>query len=240
MIQNHLLSALPEAARKDLFSHVTQVSVSVGEVLHRSQAEIQYVYFPETCVISLLAAMQDGSMVEVGVVGNEGMLGLRVLLGVKKTPHSAVVQVAGTALRMNAPLLEHDLHRVSSSLRPLLLPYTQALLSQLSQSVACVSQHSVRQRLARWLLQMADRAGSDQLDLTQELISLMLGIRRASAGESLREFRDAHLIAMRRGGIRIIDRRGLEKVACECYRIVKNEIDQLYRHSTSRIPTMKA
>jgi CRP-like cAMP-binding protein len=232
MIQNHLLSALPEAARKELFSHVTQVSVSVGEVLHRAEEEIQYVYFPETCVISMLVPMQDGSTVEVGVVGNEGMLGLRVLLGVKTTPHSAVVQVAGTALRMNAPLLEHDLRNVGSSLRPLLLPYTQALLSQLRQSVACVSQHSIRQRLARWLLQMADRTDSDRLDLTQELISLMLGIRRASAGESLREFRDAHLIAMRRGGIRIIDRRGLEKVACECYRIVKNEIDHLYRSST--------
>ena len=98
MIQNHLLSALPEAARKDLFSHVTQVSVSVGEVLHRAEEEIQYVYFPETCVISMLASMHEGSTVEVGVVGNEGMLGLRVLLEVKKTPHSAVVQVAGTAL----------------------------------------------------------------------------------------------------------------------------------------------
>ena len=232
MIQNQLLSALPEAARTDLLSHVTQESVSVGEVLHRADEEIQYVYFPETCVISMLAPLQDGSTVEVGVVGNEGMLGLRVLLGVKKTPHSAVVQVAGTALRMNAPLLEHDLHDVGSSLRPLLLPYTQALLSQVSQSVACVSQHSIRQRLARWLLQMADRTDSDQLDLTQELISVMLGVRRASAGEVLREFRDAHVIAMRRGGIRIIDRRGLEEAACECYRIVKNEIDHLYGNPT--------
>jgi CRP-like cAMP-binding protein len=231
MIQNHLLSALPEVARKDLFSHVIKVSVSLGEVLHRADEEIQYVYFPETCVISILAAMEDGSTVEVGVIGNEGMLGLRVLLGVKKTPHSAVVQVAGTALRMRAPLLEHDLRTVGSSLRPLLLPYTQALLSQLSQSVACVSQHSIRQRLARWLLQMGDRTGSASLDLTQELISLMLGIRRASAGDTLREFRDAQLIATRRGGIRIVDRPGLEKVACECYRIVKNEIDHLYSKS---------
>lgn len=228
MIQNHLVSALPEAARKEFFSHVTKVTVSLGEVLHGANAKIQYVYFPETCVISMLATMDNGSTVEVGVVGNEGMVGLRVLLGVKKTPHSAVVQVAGTAVRMSAALLSNDLESVGSSLRPLLLPYTQALLTQVSQSVACVSQHSIRQRLARWLLQMADRIDSDNLDLTQELISLMLGIRRASAGECLRQMKDAGLIALRRGGIRIVSRNGLENVACECYRIVKNEINLLY------------
>jgi CRP-like cAMP-binding protein len=228
MIQNHLLSALPEAARKELLSHVTKVSVCLEEVLHQADAEIQYVYFPENCVISLLATMDNGSTVEVGVVGNEGMLGLRVLLGVKRTPHSAVVQVAGTALCMRAALLDDELQNVNSSLRPLLLPYTQALLTQLSQSVACVAQHSIRQRLARWLLQMADRTGSARLDLTQELISLMLGVRRASAGDSLREFKEARLIAMRRGGMRIVDRKGMESVACECYHIVKNEIDHLY------------
>ena len=228
MIQNHLLSALSEAARQDLFSHVTKVFMSLGEVLHQPDAEIQYVYFPETCVISILATMDNGSTVEAGVVGNEGMIGLRVLLGVKRTPHSAVVQVAGTALRMRAALLDNELRSVNSALRPLLLPYTQALLTQLSQSIACVAQHTIRQRLARWLLQMADRNGSGSLDLTQELISLMLSIRRASAGDTLREFKEARLIAMRRGGIRIVDRKGLESVACECYLIVKKEIDQLY------------
>jgi CRP-like cAMP-binding protein len=228
MSQNQLLAALSEAAREELFSHLTKVSISLGEVLHRAEEEIKYVYFPESCVISMLATMDNGSTVEVGVIGNEGMLGLRVLLGVKKTPHSAVVQVGGTALCMSASLLEQNLQSVGSSLRPLLLPYTQALLSQLSQSVACVSQHSIRQRLARWLLQMSDRTDSASLDLTQELISLMLGIRRASAGESLREMKRNRLIAMRRGGIRIVDRKGLEGVSCECYRIVKNEIDYLY------------
>ena len=228
MIQNHLLAALSETEHQKLVSHLTKVSVSLGDVLHQANTEIQYVYFPETCVISILSTMEDGSTVEVGVVGNEGMLGLRVLLGVKTTPHSAVVQVAGSALRMSAHLLDQDLKGVASSLRPLLLPYTQALLSQVSQSVACISQHSILQRLARWLLAMRDRAGSNNLELTHELISLMMGIRRASASENVHELHGAGLIATRRGGIRIVDSQGLENTACECYRTVKEEYDRLY------------
>jgi CRP-like cAMP-binding protein len=227
-MQNRLLAALSETGRQHLICHLKKVSLSLGEVLHQANAEIQYVYFPETCVISILSTMEDGSTVEVGVVGNEGMLGLRVLLGVKKTPHSAVVQVAGSALRMSAHLLDQDLKGVGSSLRPLLLPYTQALLTQVSQSVGCVSQHSIRQRLARWLLAMRDRTGTDRLKITQEIISLMMGIRRASASENLNQLKDAGLIATRRGGIRIVDSQGLENTACECYGIVKQEYDRLY------------
>ncbi len=228
MGQNRLLAALSETEHQDLVCHLRKVSLSLGEVLHQADAEIQYVYFPETCVISILSTMDDGSTLEVGVVGNEGMLGLRVLLGVKKTPHSAVVQVAGDAMRMSAHLLDQELKGVGSALRPLLLPYTQALLSQVSQSVACISQHSIRQRLARWLLAMRDRSGSDILEITHELISLMMGIRRASASENLHYLQDAGLIATRRGGIRIVDSEGLQNTACECYRIVKEEYDQLY------------
>jgi CRP-like cAMP-binding protein len=228
MIQNNLLAALSETRRQDLGSYLTKVSLSLGEVLHQAHEEIQYVYFPENCVISILSTMEDGSTVEVGVVGHEGMLGLRVLLGVKKTPHCAVVQVAGSAQRMRADRLDQDLKGVGSALRPLLLRYTQALLSQVSQSAACISQHSIRQRLARWLLAMRDRTGSNNLEVTHEIISLMMGIRRASASENLRELHDAGLIATRRGGIRIVDSQGLENTACECYRIVKEEYDQLY------------
>ncbi|MCA1575678.1 MAG: Crp/Fnr family transcriptional regulator [Acidobacteria bacterium] len=228
MIQNNLLAALSETGHLDLISYLTKVSVSLGEVLHQAREEIQYVYFPENCVISILSTMEDGSTVEVGVVGHEGMLGVRVLLGVKKTPHCAVVQVAGSAMRMRADRLDQDLKGMGSSLRPLLLRYTQALLSQISQSVACISQHSIRQRLARWLLAMRDRTGSNNLDVTHEIISLMMGIRRASASENLHELRDAGLIATRRGGIRIVDSQGLANTACECYRIVKEEYDRLY------------
>ncbi len=233
MTQNQLLAALSTTGHQDLVSHLARVSLSSGEVLHQADAEIRYVYFPETCVVSILSTMEDGSMVEVGVVGNEGMLGLRVLLGVKKTPHSAIVQVAGSAMRMSARLLDEDLKGVGSSLRPLLLPYTQALLSQVSQSAACISQHSIRQRLARWLLAMRDRSGSNSLEITHEIISLMMGIRRASATENLRELQDAGLIATKRGGIRIIDSQGLENTACECYRIVKKEFDRLYSEQSS-------
>ncbi len=228
MIQNNLLAALSETGRQDLVSHLTRVPVSLGQVLHQAHEEIQYVYFPENCVISILSIMEDGSTVEVGLVGHEGMLGLRVLLGVKKTPHCAVVQVAGNAMRMRANHLDHDLQDVGSALRPLLLRYTQALLSQVSQSAACISQHSIRQRLARWLLAMRDRTGSNNLEITHEIISIMMGIRRASASENLRELQDSGLIATRRGGIRIVDGQGLEDAACECYHIVKEEYDQIY------------
>ncbi|MFN2511951.1 MAG: Crp/Fnr family transcriptional regulator [Pyrinomonadaceae bacterium] len=228
MIQNNLLAALSETGRQDLVSHLTRVPVSLGQVLHQAQEEIQYVYFPENCVISILSTMEDGSTVEVGVVGHEGMLGLRVLLGVKKTPHCAVVQVAGNAMRMSANHLDQDLQDVGSALRPLLLRYTHALLSQVSQSAACISQHSIRQRLARWLLAMRDRTGSSNLEVTHEIISIMMGIRRASASENLRELQDSGLIATRRRGIRIVDGQGLEDAACECYHIVKDEYDQLY------------
>ena len=228
MTQNNLLTALSETVRQDLGPHLTKVSLSLGQVLHQAHEEIQYVYFPEDCVISILSIMEDGSTVEVGVVGNEGMLGLRVLLGVRKTQHCAVVQVAGKAMRMRADHLDQDLQGLGSALRPLLLRYTQALLSQVSQSAACISQHSIRQRLARWLLAMSDRTGSDRLEVTHEIISIMLGVRRASASENLRELQDAGLVATRRGGVRIVDREGLANAACECYRIVKEEYDRLY------------
>jgi CRP-like cAMP-binding protein len=228
MIQNHLLAALSQTEHQEVGSHLRRVSLSVGDVLHQANAEIQYVYFPETCVISILSTMEDGSSVEVGVIGNEGMLGLRVLLGVKKTPHSAVVQVKGSAMRMSAHLLDQDLKGVARSLRPLLLRYTQALLSQVSQSVACISQHSIRQRLARWLLAMRDRTASNSLEITHELISLMMGIRRASASENLHALQDEGMIATSRGGIQIVDNQGLENTACECYGIVKEEYDRLY------------
>jgi CRP-like cAMP-binding protein len=232
MSQNSLLAALSETGRQDLGSHLTKVSVSLGQVLHHAHEEIQYVYFPENCVISILSTMEDGSTVEVGVVGHEGMLGLRVLLGVKKTPHCAVVQVEGSAMRMRADRLDQDLKDVGNELRPLLLRYTQALLSQVSQSAACISQHSIRQRLARWLLAMRDRTGSDSLELTHEIISLMLGIRRASASENLRQLQYAGLIATRRRGIRIVDSQGLENAACECYRIVKEDYERLYSETS--------
>lgn len=227
-MQNNLLAALSKTGHQDLDSHLTEVSLSLGQVLHQAEEEIKYVYFPENCVISILSTMEDGSTVEVGVVGHEGMLGLRVLLGVKKTPHCAVVQVAGSAMRMRADRLEQDLKGVGSSLRPLLLRYTQARLSQVSQSAACISQHSIRQRLARWLLAMSDRTGSDSLEVTHEIISVMLGVRRASASENLHELQVAGLIATRRRGIRIVDSEGLANAACECYRVVKEDYERLY------------
>ena len=229
LIQNQLLTALSKADYQHLGPSLKRVTVSLGEVLHPAEKEIKYVYFPETCVVSIVATMEDGWTSEIGIVGREGMLGIRVLLGVKKTPHAAVVQVAGSAMRMPSNLLRQKITVVGNSLSTLLLPYTQALMTQLSQSVACVARHSISQRLARWLLAMRDRTGSEKLILTHEIISYMMGVRRSSISVALGELETAGLITGGRGRVIIIDTQGLERIACECYRVVKEEFDRLYR-----------
>ena len=226
--ENQLLAALLDADYKHLAPHLEHVPLALGEVIYEADRPIQYVYFPENAVISMLSLMEDGSTVEVGLVGSEGMLGIRILLGARTTPHSANVQLAGTVMRMSAATLDREL-RTGSPLQGLLLLYTQALLTQVRQSAACNVQHKINQRLARWLLTMQDYAKADDLHLTQDLIAMMMGSRRASVTEAATKLQRARLIRYRRGDIRIVDRQGLEEAACECYRIVKEEFDRLYR-----------
>jgi CRP-like cAMP-binding protein len=225
---NQLLSALRPEDYEQLARHLEQVSLSLGQVLYLPDEPIRYVYFPESAVISLLATMENGGTVEVGLVGREGMLGIRILLGVRKTPHTAMVQADGSALRMTVNQLEKEL-KLGSPLQALLLRFTQAMLTQVRQLVACNAQHSINQRLARWLLMMQDYTRKDEMRLTQDLLSMMMGARRASVSEAASKLQKAGAIQYRRGNLIIVERKSLEQAACECYRIIKQEYGHLYK-----------
>ncbi|HJU55885.1 MAG TPA: Crp/Fnr family transcriptional regulator, partial [Pyrinomonadaceae bacterium] len=210
-----------------LFSKLERVTLTQGEVVQEPESLIEYVYFPETAVFSMLAMMQNGDTVEVGPVGDEGLVGLRVFLGADTARYQALVHVAGTAMRTRSDALREALSAEESALPRLLTRYTQMLLAMTGQSSACNKLHRLDEQLARWLLMMDDYVG-DELLLTHELISLTLGVRRAGISDAANEMRDAGLIAYQRGRIRILDRTGLEQRACECYRAIKEEYDHLY------------
>jgi CRP-like cAMP-binding protein len=228
-VHNWILARLPGAEYRRLAPHLETVSLTIGEVLYRPDKPIRYVYFPETAVISQLSTLQDGSTAEVGVIGREGMLGIRLLFGTETAPHQATVQVTGGAVRVKKEVLEEEV-RLSGPLHALLLGYAQALLVQVRQSAVCNAHHSVRQRLARWLLMMSDQAESNELQLTHEIIADMMGTRRATVTGALGKFRKAGLLNHKRGHITILDRKGLKEASCECYGMVKKEYDRLFDH----------
>src|SRR5213594_1922695 len=221
-----LLSALPEEEYKRLLPSLQHVAFSLGEVLYESGGHIEYVYFPTTCVVSLLYTMEDGSTAEVGLTGNDGVVGVALFLGGETAPNRAVVQIAGGAFRMKAKVLQHEFMR-GGPFQRMMLRYTQALITQISQTAVCNRLHSVEKRLCRWLLLSHDRVRSDELLMTQEFISNMLGGRRESVTVAAGRLQDAGLIQYARGQIRILDRKGLEATACECYQIVRDEFDRL-------------
>ncbi len=225
--ENKILAALSGPVVQRLFSRLERVTLTQGEVVQEAESLIEYVYFPETAVFSMLATMQNGDTVEVGPVGDEGLVGLRVFLGADTARYQALVHVEGTAMRMRADALREALSAEESALPRLLTRYTQMLLAMTGQSSACNKLHRLDQQLARWLMMMDDYVG-DELRLTHELISLTLGVRRAGISDAANEMRDAGLIAYQRGRIRILDRDGLEQRACECYRAIKEEYDRLY------------
>jgi CRP-like cAMP-binding protein len=226
-IKNHLLTALLTRDYEYLLQHLSRVQLKLGEVVYRADSEIDYVYFPETAVVSLLAYTEEGSTTEVGLIGSEGMVGLDIFLGGSTIHDEAIVQVAGTAGRMKAALLRQEL-RLGSPLQMLLLRYTRSFLFLVTQSVVCSQNHTIYQRLARWLLRMNDYRDTNQLAFTHELIAGMLGSRRAGISDVLGKLRDAKLIKTQRGVITILNRERLEDVACECYGIVREEFDRLY------------
>jgi CRP-like cAMP-binding protein len=223
---NHLLSMLPVKEVEHLFPSLEPVSFALGKVIWEPGAHLDYVYFPITAIVSFLYTMADGATAEMGLVGNDGIVGVPLILGGQTTPNRAVVQMAGGALRMEAKLLVQEFAR-SSVVQQSLLRYTQALITQISQTAVCNRLHPVAQRLTRWLLLCHDRAESDELIMTQEFIANMLGGRRESVTLAAGHLQDAGLIRYARGHIRIIDRSGLEASACECYRIVKDECARL-------------
>jgi CRP-like cAMP-binding protein len=225
-IQNKILAGLPAKEYARLAPHLTAVSLPLGENLYKTEDAIEYVYFPNSGVVSLVAHMQEGASVEVGLVGNEGMVGMPLVLGDDISPNEAIVQIADGAMKMKASVLVAELAR-AGQLQVLLLRYTLAAIRQISQTAACNRSHHVGERLARWLLTCHDRVNGDELKLTQEFIAEMLGTRRSGVSEAAMLLQAAGFIRYSRGHITVLDREGLEEFACECYATVKVEFDRL-------------
>ena len=230
--ENRLLAALPGEEYERLLPHLEQVSVNLSEILFRPDDVLKYVYFPETCIISLLTDLSDGYGIEVGLVGKEGMAGVSIALGTNKEPKVATVQGAGTLLRLKADVLRERL-RHGGALQAHLLRYTHALMAQISQSVVCNIRHPIEGRLARWMLMYHDRVERDEFRLTHEFVANMLGIRRAGVSMVANKLKRAGLITYYRGAFKILDRQGLEAMTCECYPVVKAEFDKLYNHAAT-------
>jgi CRP-like cAMP-binding protein len=224
--QNHLLDALPGTDYDRIASHLELIPMKLGDVLYESGDQLKHVYFPTTCIISLLYVMEDGASAEIAIVGNEGLLGISLFMGGDTTPSRAMVQSGGHAYRLKAGLLKDEFGRFGPTMH-LLLRYTQALITQMAQTAVCNRHHSVDQQLCRWLLLSLDRLQSNQLSMTQELIANMLGVRREGVTEAAGKLQDAGLINYRRGTITVLDRPGLEAKVCECYQVVKTEFDRL-------------
>ena len=205
----------------------------LGEVLYESGVAMGHVYFPTTSIVSLLHVMEDGASAEIAVVGNEGIVGVSLFMGGETTPSRAVVQSAGLGYRMRGQFLKDEFNRCAPVLH-LLLRYTQALITQMSQTAVCNRHHSLDQQLCRWLLLSLDRLQGPELVMTQELIANMLGVRREGVTEAALSLQEAGLIRYKRGRITVLDRHELERRTCECYEVVKKEYDRLLPASTAR------
>jgi len=224
--QNQLLAALSASELKRLYPHLQLTPMPIGNVLYESGSQLEYVYFPTDCIVSLLYLMKDGASAEIAVVGNEGVVGISLFMGGETTPSRALVQSAGHAFRLNAAVMKEEFAR-GAMLQHLLLRYTQALITQMSQTAVCNRHHAVEQQLCRWLLLRLDRLPTSELITTQDLIATMLGVRREAVTEAAGKLQDAGLIRYARGHITVLDRPGLESKVCECYAVVKREYDRL-------------
>jgi len=224
--KNTLLKALPEDVRERLFPHLESVQMPLGEILYESGDRLDYAYFPTTSIISLLYVMENGASAEIAVVGNEGLLGIALFMGGQSMPSRAIVQSAGHGFRLKAQLLQDEFNR-SGPFMHLLLKYTQALITQMSQTAVCNRHHSVHQQLCRWLLMSLDRLPSNELTMNQELIANMLGVRREGVTVAACKLQDDGIILYNRGRITVLDRPALEAQSCECYQVVKKEFDRL-------------
>jgi CRP-like cAMP-binding protein len=240
--QNHLLQVLPAEIIKRLTPHLELVAMPLGEVLYESGGQLQHVYFPTTAIVSLHYVMEDGSSAEIAGVGNEGMVGISLFMGGNTTPSRATVQTGGYGYRSPWRLMQDEFDReggrISGSLQNLLMRYTQALMTQMSQTAVCNRHHSVEQQLCRWLLLTLDRLPTNELTMTQELIASMLGVRREGITETAGNLQREGLISYRRGHITVLDRDGLESHTCECYNVVKKEFRRLLENPdvTSSLP----
>ena len=224
--QNHLLAALPAAEYVRLSAHLELVSLPLGVPLYESGEHLQYVYFPTTAIISIAYVLENGASANIAIIGNEGILGISIFMGGETTPSRAVVQSAGHCYRLKAYFLKAEFDR-GGPLLHLLLRYTQALITQMTQTAVCNRHHTVEQQLCRLLLLSLDRLPTTTLTMTQELIANMLGVRREGVTEAAGHLQRAGLIHYRRGRIDVLDRPGLEHTVCECYAVVRREFDRL-------------
>ena len=231
--QNHLLAALPKDEFERIAPHLERVALPLGEVLYESGGQLQHVYFPTTAIVSLHYVTADGASAETAGVGNEGVLGISLFMGGNTTPGRATVQTAGAGYRLKGLVMMEEFNRAGPMMR-LMLRYTQALMTQMSQTAVCNRHHAVEQQLCRWLLSTLDRLPSNELTMTQELIASMIGVRREGITEAAGHLQQSGVISYRRGHITVLDRLGLESRVCECYAVVKNEFDRLLRDVHNR------
>lgn len=223
---NHILGALPALERERLFPHLELISMPLSSVLYESGDALRHIYFPTNCIVSLLYVMQDGASAEIAVVGNEGAIGVSLFMGGETTPSRAIVQSAGHAYRLSGKRLKDEFNRHGEMLH-VLLRYTQSLITQMAQTAVCNRHHSLDQQLCRWLLLSLDRLSSNRLEMTQELIANMLGVRREGVTEAAGKLQKLGVIRYSRGKITVLDRPHLERLSCECYAVVKHETDRL-------------
>jgi CRP-like cAMP-binding protein len=225
--QNRLLAALPRPEFERLAPHMQRVSFEQGQSLYEPNEPIEDAYFPLNGVTSMLVTTRDGSSVEIGLVGREGFIGYQPLLGMKRAPNGAITQIPGYSLKIKSEMLKEVFDR-GGRLQAILQRHIQSQIIQMAQGAACNRLHEVNERLARWLLMMHDRAESDKLPLTHEFLSQMLGANRATVTLTAGILQQAGLIRYARGTVSILNREGLENIACECYSVVKAEFDRSF------------
>jgi CRP-like cAMP-binding protein len=229
--QNHLLAALPASARERLQPHLESVALPLGLAIYESGSKLRHLYFPASGIVTLLYGMESGASTQIAVIGNEGVVGIALFMGGESTPTRAVVQSAGHGHRLKAAVLKTEF-ALGGPLQNLLLRYTQALIAQMTQTAVCNRHHSLDQQLCRWLLLSLDRLPSNELKMTQELIANMLGVRREGVTEAAGHLQEDGLIHYSRGHITVLDRPGLERRVCECYAVVRRELNRLLPRGT--------
>jgi CRP-like cAMP-binding protein len=230
-MDNQLLASLPAEEFARWLPQLEFVAMPLGQVLYESGITMTHVYFPTSAIVSLLYVLEDGASAEIAVVGNEGIVGISLFMGGGSTPSRAVVQSAGDGYRLKAAAIKDAF--THPPVLHLMLRYTQALITQMSQTAVCNRHHSLDQQLCRWLLLSMDRLQGSELVMTQELIANMLGVRREGVTEAALKLQKAGLIRYARGHITVLDRRGLEARSCECYAVVKHEYDRLLPRQVS-------
>jgi CRP-like cAMP-binding protein len=236
-LQNHILAALPGEDYEVLVPHLELTAMPLGWAVYESGGRLGYVYFPTTSIVSLLYVMENGASAEIAITGNEGLIGIALFMGGESTPNRAVVQSAGSGYRLKSSVLQEEF-ALGGELQRLALRFTQALITQMSQTAVCNRHHTLEQQLCRWLLLSLDRLPGNEVLMTQELIANMLGVRREGVTEAAGRLQKDKVILYSRGRIQVLDRSRLESRVCECYRVVKKEYERLLPYEIQDPPNL--